>query len=1211
MSATGGADTGPSSLGNRSALVTSLRGQVRFLEADLRERSDDVDRYRDRLRTDYARDRETGRTGDTYSAWRDERLTQVAVSWVLATVFVRFCEDNGLVDGPFIAGPGTRLAEALERQAAHRAQYAGADDRDWLVETLARLERSHPEMARVLHRTRTSQGGIFPSPRAAARLLAFWRQTGEDGSLRFDLTDPDLGTDFLGELYQDISESARKAYALVRTPGFVTDFVLDRTADPALARFGPRGFRGIDPVCGSGAFLLGLFERVLGAWRSAEPLTWDDELVRRSLASVHGCDVNPFAVDITRFRLLIAAVRAGGRRSLDRLQPFEVNVAQGDALLEGRGGPRTAPWPLFAEWEAEEDGSDRAEDGVDHFSASCDLLGRNSYHVVVGEPPFTIVRDKIKSMAYREAYDVVSGAPSVPVLFTVRMFQLAVRGEGETSGGYVGQYTSSSFTRRSFGRKLVADFLSQVELTHVIDTSGVYVPDHSTPTLILIGRNSPPTGDTPVRSVLGGHTEPKRPADPADGIVWKSIVDQVDRPGSASEWVTVQDEPRQHFTRFPWTLTGRGAELMDRLEWAPRRLGDVLSGPVRVLADPGERDAFAFGRPWFARHPDAAGLRVGMVTGDSVRNWRAEASADVLAPYSGDGELLPLDPGTSWSRLLWTVRQVLRTAPQSSGAVRSTPWWAWRRWPSGDRPDPVITFAQVATHNHFALAHGARVPGRTAPVLRLPTTADRDDHLSLLGLLNSSAVCFWLKQNGNPVGADGRSVTSPGEEWARAYGFTPASLRGLPLPADGPLFRARALHSAGQRLDTLDPRVVCADGTSLNRARLNSVRALREHVHGQMVALQEELDWEVYASYGLLTAEATGLTMPPGLEPPSLRPGERAFEIVLARRMAAGTASDSWFVRNDATPVTEVPAHWPTSYQALVRARIDAIERDHVIATVERPEYKRRWVSESWARTEERALRSWLLDRCEDERLWFGRRDEASRPRARTIDGLARDLGADSGVRSVAALYATDHLGRPEAALQEVLAAVLADECLPDVSALTYRESGLRKRAQWEQVWELQRREDETGVALGIPVPPKFTAIDFRRASYWSLRGKLDLPRERFLCYPDGVPSDEGGSLIGWSGWSDADRVRVLLDLIDASRRQPGPGSQRVMPLLAGIQERLPWVRQWEAQEQTPRHSSRSSAALQAEFDRLRAAYGVSVDDLASWRPRSTTTKSR
>ena len=57
-----------------------------------------------------------------------------------------------------------------------------------------------------------------------------------------------------------------------------------------------------------------------------------------------------------------------------------------------------------------------------------------------------------------------------------------------------------------------------------------------------------------------------------------------------------------------------------------------------------------------------------------------------------------------------------------------------------------ITFAEVATHNHFCLDRGQKVFNQTAPVIKMPQSATEDDHYGLTGLLNSSAVCFWLKQ---------------------------------------------------------------------------------------------------------------------------------------------------------------------------------------------------------------------------------------------------------------------------------------------------------------------------------------------------------------------------------------------------------------------------------------------------------------------------------
>ena len=52
-----------------------------------------------------------------------------------------------------------------------------------------------------------------------------------------------------------------------------------------------------------------------------------------------------------------------------------------------------------------------------------------------------------------------------------------------------------------------------------------------------------------------------------------------------------------------------------------------------------------------------------------------------------------------------------------------------------------------------------------------------------------------------------------------------------------------------------------------------------------MIALQEELDWEVYRRYGLITDDEAAELRGSAGSVPDIRLGERAFEIVLARRM--------------------------------------------------------------------------------------------------------------------------------------------------------------------------------------------------------------------------------------------------------------------------------------------------------------------------------------
>ena len=165
---------------------------------------------------------------------------------------------------------------------------------------------------------------------AAKALVEFWQRVDPDsGALVHDFTDPALNTRFLGDLYQDLSESARKRYALLQTPEFVEEFILERTLEPAIQTFGIEAVRMIDPTCGSGHFLLGSFHRLLSHWEKTAPGLDIRERVMRALGAVYGVDLNPFAVAIARFRLLVAALKATGIKTLKEAPGWKFNITAG------------------------------------------------------------------------------------------------------------------------------------------------------------------------------------------------------------------------------------------------------------------------------------------------------------------------------------------------------------------------------------------------------------------------------------------------------------------------------------------------------------------------------------------------------------------------------------------------------------------------------------------------------------------------------------------------------------------------------------------------------------------------------------------------------------------------------------------------------------------------------------------------------------------
>ena len=80
--------------------------------------------------------------------------------------------------------------------------------------------------------------------------------------------------------------------------------------------------RLIDPACGSGHFLLGAFARLFEMWQRHEPQINVRALVQRVLDQVYGVDLNPYAVAIARFRILLAALRASEVTRLNQSARF-------------------------------------------------------------------------------------------------------------------------------------------------------------------------------------------------------------------------------------------------------------------------------------------------------------------------------------------------------------------------------------------------------------------------------------------------------------------------------------------------------------------------------------------------------------------------------------------------------------------------------------------------------------------------------------------------------------------------------------------------------------------------------------------------------------------------------------------------------------------------------------------------------------------------
>jgi hypothetical protein len=332
-------------------------------------------------------------------------------------------------------------------------------------------------------------------------------------------------------------------------------------------------------------------------------------------------------------------------------------------------------------------------------------------------------------------------------------------------------------------------------------------------------------------------------------------------------------------------------------------------------------------------------------------------------------------------------------------------------------------------------------------------------------------------------------------------------------------------------------------------------------------------------------------------------------------------------------------------YRQIVQQRIDRIEADTNIRLMEQPEYKRRWNTEPWEDQFQRSLQEWLLHRLESYFDFDGRMqpgDSAQRPSAPLADiglhslaRLASVAGSDAEFHEVATVYRDD----PAFDVLALVTELVQPETVPLLPVLRYKDSGLRKRSEWEQTWDLQRKEDELSNQLSsiteqiaaiddqqaanrqelnterdrltaelakltasLTVPPKYVSADFLSGDYWRLRGKLDVPKERWISFPHCDAAD-GTLMLCWAGYNHLQQAQAISGhYAEIEEREGGGADPRLPPLLACLLELLPWLKQWH-NDVDPTYGVAMGDYFEGFVNEEARKLGLTLQDLRNWTP--------
>ena len=240
------------------------------------------------------------------------------------------------------------------------------------------------------------------------------------------------------------------------------------------------------------------------------------------------------------------------------------------------------------------------------------------------------------------------------------------------------------------------------------------------------------------------------------------------------------------------SLAGGGAaRVVESMESRSQKLSSVVESigySGQTNADP----AFLAARQDFARRQVEPQILRQFVNGEAVRDYAIDSS-----PYSifmnDSHSLLDIQDWPGAYKWLWpsrTTNWARATFSEKTYREEGRTWWEWHQIALHRLRNPLsIAYANVSTHNHFCLDRAGLLFNPHSPCCKLPQSASVEDHLALLGLLNSSSACFWLKQNSHNKGNRGGERSTGRYAWESYYEFTGVTLQDYPPPR-GPAAQA-------------------------------------------------------------------------------------------------------------------------------------------------------------------------------------------------------------------------------------------------------------------------------------------------------------------------------------------------------------------------------------------------------------------------------------
>ena len=362
----------------------------------------------------------------------------------------------------------------------------------------------------------------------------------------------------ISAIYEHFLKADEDRAGAFYTPRFLADIVLD------IALEGTRSLVGktfLDPACGSGIFLVGLFNRLAWEWAQSHPNASNErraeELIGLLRDSLFGVDKSRVACRIAAFSLYLAY--------LDQLSPRDIQELQ----RKGPSLPR-----LVDEGGEDARGPEPERRNIacaDFFSAN--LPSRKSVDFVVGNPPWGSVTEEAPAAQWCKERARVMPDRQIATAFVWKAVEHAREGSAVClvlPHGTLFNHgpRALKFQKAWFEEHRVERILNLTDLRFFL------FRDARHPAIVVRYRNDPPDmADGQVDYWAPKVSWPTTKADvvsvgPQDrtGIAVRDVLNDLDAPDAPQVW-------KRHFRATP-----RDQRFLDRLMGLPR-LRDHVRGP--------------------------------------------------------------------------------------------------------------------------------------------------------------------------------------------------------------------------------------------------------------------------------------------------------------------------------------------------------------------------------------------------------------------------------------------------------------------------------------------------------------------------------------------------------------------------------------------------------------------------------------------------------